>query len=488
MPNTNLPKCDRCNSRMIAKPGEHRLWCQVCGHVREDAEAMIVLRKYLEAGGKDFYSTDLTPDVESGFASSPEHAMLQEAWELCKAGKKRSARVICHELLRKDHRNLDAYYILYHAAPTPLEKARHLASVVAIEPNHQAAKLELNRLAESLKVEIKPSFSTIFDHREVIDETVEAAADLQVCPMCAGKTLYVEENDVKCLSCGYRPKVGSEGKATLREDAPLSQTLPPDGGFQSLREALMQRQYGTGKQWIIARRVLACHNCGAQLTLSGNMMVDQCAFCDSQHVLVQDAMGAFQEPNAVLAADLNEREALQTVSDMLPERVQRMAYRHETVGMYLPYWNFRDPEEPYRKSKLLIAGSSQPSPAVLEDIQPFDLRYLRPYDQRYLASWSAELYTKDVIQSSLEVGVGTPERLEYRLLLLPVWMTTIHLRGGGYFHSLVNAQTGEVVVAERVDSESGYVSKLDRIKRSTRTVLHVGPSESVIKPLPRRKK
>jgi hypothetical protein len=483
---------------MVAKQGENRLWCQVCGHSRADDEARAILRDYLNAGGKDYYSTDLIPDVEGGVNATHTQALLHEAWEHYQAGKNRSARLICREILRTDHRNTDAYYILYHAAPTPLEKARHLASVVAIQPNHKEAQQELDRLSKTLNVEIKPSFSTVYDHREVIDEDVVATAELEDCPMCAGRTLYVEEDYVKCLSCGYAPKAGGRGEARLQEDAPLAQTLPPDGGFHSLREALMERQYGSGREWIIARRVLACQNCGSQMTLSGNMMVDQCAFCDSQHVLVQDALGAFQEPDAILPADLNEREVVKTVVHMLSPEVQRAVYHYETVGVYLPFWNFRDRQNPHlwNTSPMLIAGGRQPSPAALEDIEPFDLRYLRPYDQRYLASWSAELYTRDVIQASLEVGAMLGDRLEYRLLLLPVWLTTIHLRGGkyfhgrmrdgGYLHSLVNAQTGEVVVADRVDAGSAYQSKLDRIKLSARGVQR--PKESVIRPLPPRKK
>jgi len=215
-------------------------------------------------------------------------------------------------------------------------------------------------------------------------------------------------------------------------------------------------------------------------------MVDQCAFCDSQHVLVRDALGAFQEPDAILAADLSEREAVKAVWDLLPSSIRQLAYRHESVGVYLPFWNFRDRQNPqqWNTEAMLIAGSSQPSPAALEDIEPFDLRYLRPYDQRYLASWSAELPTRDAIQASLEVSAGIRDRVDYRLLLLPVWMTTIHLRGGGYYHSLVNGQTGEVVVADRVDSESAYQSSLGRIKRSASQQT----TESVIKPLPPRKK
>jgi hypothetical protein len=115
----------------------------------------------------------------------------------------------------------------------------------------------------------------------------------------------------------------------------------------------------------------------------------------------------------------------------------------------------------------------------MEALEPFDLRYLRPYDQRYLASWSAELYTKDAIQASLEISVAHRDNLDYRLLLLPVWMTTIHLRGGEFLHSLVNAQTGKWW------SPGGMIRAVLSAPSATQATPR--PSESVIKPLPRKK-
>jgi hypothetical protein len=141
---------------------------------------------------------------------------------------------------------------------------------------------------------------------------------------------------------------------------------------------------------------------------------------------------------------------------------------------------------------------------------------LHPYDQRYLAHWSANLYTEDAIQASITANAFAKyyaanhtrrsERfdaapfarkdqnyspfsglfavqdfteikligmLEYRLLLLPAWMITLYLDRNGHYHGMVNAQTGEVIFTERVDSKSSYESRRDQ-------------PESVIKPLSRK--
>jgi len=461
---------------MIAQIGEKRLWCQVCGYTRKDPQAMQILQTYVQSGGKDLYGTGFSPGDQRSGMSAQQAEMLDEAWQSLQNGDAKTARFLAFQVADRNHRAIEAYYILYLTTPktNSMEKARHLASVLALNPRHEQARAALEKLKSVVGEGVKPSFTTVFDHREFVDETVQAQGALEVCPMCGGKTLYVEEDHTKCLSCNYRPhqKPQADGVATL----------PPDGGFRSLQEALWKRKYGGNREWMIARRVLACQNCGAQLTLSGNMMADQCAFCDSQHVLVRDALGAFLEPDAVLPARLSAEEAMLVKREQLPRPVQEAVYRQESVGVFLPYWNFK--RVGHKTGMVLVPGGKEPSVKVLEYIQPFFLDDLRPYDQRYLARWSAQLYTIDMIQASLYADANDPASLTYRLLLLPVWMTTFHLRGGGYYHSVINAQTGEVVITDRVDSGADYQPG----HAPTGSVIKPLPPrpQSVIKPLPRR--
>ena len=482
----NIPKCNRCNSRMLAEPEKNRLWCQVCGYVRTDSEALRYLKIYEGSLEEDsqFPPGFRPPRTRHGLDTEME-MLLDEAWDALKSGKKREARLLAHRVVSRNHRIVEGYYILYLASTQVMERARHLVSILALNPNHNRAKEELQKLVPVVGKDIKPSFNTIFDHRAFVDEEVEAKGKLEQCPMCGGETLYVSDDHVKCLACGFSPDAGKDTGRPLT-GAPIKTGKP--AGFHNLEEALMQRQYGSGKQWIVAKRVLACQNCGAQLTLSGNMMVDQCTFCDSQHVLFQDALESFQEPDAILPARLNQQEAVQTNLQELPSHLQRDAYRYESVGVFLSYWQFKVPVWNVSGSRhdfVLIPGSLEPSPKILEDILPFDLNNLHPYDQRYLAHWSAQLYTQDAVQASLQVTNQDPETLEYRFVLLPVWMTTIHLRGGGYYHSVINAQTGEVVITGRVDSKSDYQSKRDRLiqQQGSAPLSQLSNRGSVIRPI-----
>ena len=86
--------------------------------------------------------------------------------------------------------------------------------------------------------------------------------------------------------------------------------LPADrSGYDKLDNALLQRRFGFTREWKIGARVLVCQNCAAQLTLSGTTFSTQCPFCDSAHVLVQDAVGSFEEPDALLPFKIDRRAA-----------------------------------------------------------------------------------------------------------------------------------------------------------------------------------
>lgn len=443
----DLPLCNRCNFRMIAQYEHNRLWCQGCGHVRTDAQALQLVAACREVDGRDFFPIGFNPRHYPSPTDSRVALLLEDATSHLEQGNKRAARLIAHELINIDHRLVPIYQILFLSSPSLVEKARHLASILTFEPGHEAARAALNKLTPTVGKNIKPSFFTVGDHQaEALD--VDAEGRLEDCPMCAGHTLYHGQDRVECLSCGYVPKTTSQARGAERRKA-LRTSMAGAGDYHLLQEALMTRRFGRGKAWNIGLRVLSCHNCGSRLTLSGNMMTRQCAFCDSQHIVVQDAVGSFQEPDAVIPVQIEAAQAGQLLYEQVPDYLH--VERTESVGVFLPYWSFREIGRTATYRDMLVPGSQRLSESVLRAILPYDLRHLRPYDQRYLARWSAEIYTVDVIQASLAAQSALSASLEYRLLLLPVWMTTLHLIGGLSYHGIVNAQTGEALVTRRVD-------------------------------------
>jgi|GEM_PF-5735882 len=482
MEKPKLPQCTRCNFGMIPQFHENRLWCQGCGHVRTDPKALQIVAMHRQIEGQSAFPIGLNPREYPDILDSREAMFLEEAADKLEAGDKRAARLIAHDLINTNHRLVQAYYVLFLAASSTTEKARHLASIVTFEPENKTAKRTLDKLAAMVGKDIKPSFFTIHDHRAETQYDVLAEANLEVCPMCAGHTLYRGEDKVECLSCGYTPLDAPQ--ANVPKPKTLASTLAASGGYHLLQEAMANRQFGTGKAWKIGERVLACQNCGTQLTLTGNMMTQQCAFCDSQHILEWDVVGSFQEPDVVLPVRLEPKDVIKLLNDELPSEIK--VTRHRMMGVYLPYWGFRGLDDYAQHRDMLVPASQELSHQVLQDILPYDLRHLRPYDQRFLARWSAEVYTLDVIDASLQVKSSISGGIEYRLLLLPVWMVTLTLHNGGIYHGVVNAQTGEVVTTERIDRASQYKSRVLNLSDFADVIPKQQSQRSPIAPLPAR--
>jgi hypothetical protein len=214
-------------------------------------------------------------------------------------------------------------------------------------------------------------------------------------------------------------------------------------------------------------------------------------------------VGSFEEPDALLPFQIDRRAAAQAVHQRLAPELRPEIERGDLTAVYLPFWSFEGmvlvmlpltaevtaPCRPglYTVQDALVSGVKQPHESVLAELLPFDLRALVAYDPRYLAQWPAQIYSIDVIQASITgraylkhaarqqaTGYSVPEvelartgsraysvpnsslwqiaqvetqALNYRLILLPVWMVTLILRSGQRRPAVVNGQTGEAIVS-----------------------------------------
>jgi len=323
---------------------------------------------------------------------------------------------------------------------------------------------------------------------------VEAESVIEACPVCGGALRFDPAlGGLACYHCGHRPGA-SPGRG-----AP--------GAYTRLDHALLRRRFGFTRAWQIGARVLVCQNCAAPSVIWAAQLSTVCPFCDSAHILVQDAVGSFDQPDALLPFRLDRAAAARAIHAALDPVLRVRVERGDVQGVYLPFWVFEGlatvllpvapaPRVPVRGgvfavSAVLVSGARSPGQDVLEALLPYDLDALTGYDARYLALWPARLYEDDVIQASLAARAflkhagrgaalgrrlppvalartdhnayhapGGPlweqirveiEGLSYRLILLPVWFAALHLSGGGYLPAYVNGQTGEVVIAARVD-------------------------------------
>lgn len=493
---TDSPHCPHCNARLIPAPDRDALWCQFCGMTLDDVSAreraVVLRRDSAPLSGYDPPGADwvLDPDLLRA---------LNTAWADIHAGKLADARYTLENARGRFAESADVHYLLALATHDPDEKRAHLAQALAIQPYHDYAWRDQGVLNGVIPPGDAPDAPGLTP-----DAPVEAISETQVCPRCGGHLTYsVAASALVCRHCGYTP-----GAVIPPRAAPSRRPT----GYRNLEDALLQRRYGFSHQWDIGARLLTCRNCHAQLTLAQDLAT-LCPFCDSAHILIEDAAGSFEEPDAILPFSIDRARAAKAVHAHLSAELRPQIARGEMWGVYLPFWIFAGTvalalppdgaSEPvslrpgmYAVSDALVAGVEHPSQAVLYALMPFDLDALVPYDRRYLGRWSAQVYRVDVIQASLTARAylkhvaraiatgrlrGIPPadlartdsdaynppnsplwraarvdvtEMYYRLVLLPVWMITLILRDGSRRPAIVNGQTGETVVSASFHRDS----------------------------------
>jgi hypothetical protein len=247
----------------------------------------------------------------------------------------------------------------------------------------------------------------------------------------------------------------------------------------------------------VATLVFHCNGCGAEFVLPPGVISATCAYCNSPHVVRLGQERELLEPDGVLPHAITQRQAVQN----LIEWVERHGIKPERKvdlprGIYLPLWTFdlgggidytgemlQTETEGFRqvqrmvrmRDKYPLLVNDLPIPAsrstadILSRILPtFDLSAVQTYDSRYLADWPAEIYDISMSDASLDArGQVAREYIErlrselthldnlhlssanmtvesFKLILLPVWMTTIRFHGEDH-PVLINGQNGRIV-------------------------------------------
>lgn len=367
----------------------------------------------------------------------------------------------------------------------PAEKRQYLMEVLAIDPYQIEARQELAILDGRLKPE------EIVDHRQpvppVMPAPVVASADVRryVCPQCAGKmTFDAEQRALTCAYCGYRTTDISTAPMAITEQDFLT-TLPT----------------ARAHRWELpASRVLVCQGCGANLTLPPAQATLTCPFCTSAHI-VQSAGG--QEliaPGGILPFQFDVDTARQKIARWLagqrfrPDDLDAQAEIARPRPVYYPFWSFDVAGElrwrgwvltkvgdneisremrtgswaVWQNDCLVPASHSLPA-TLLSALSALDTTALLPYSSDFLADCAVEIYQIPLADASLvahqrafeaarqefrsDMVIGAVEDLtvsgagivieSYKLILLPVWVTSYCYRGKTY-RVVVNGQTGEV--------------------------------------------
>ncbi len=333
-----------------------------------------------------------------------------------------------------------------------------------------------------------------------------STAELEVitCPQCGGDDLLPisDRNAIRCPDCN----------ATY----PIQVDI--NTGPHTLRGTHLQRQ-GKSIIWEIDRRILNCPTCGAQVTLHHDDLTTVCPFCDSKHVVAQDSHRSFEAPDAIVPFSISTREVRELVEARLTSgwhglmRIFRdRVVRISGSPLYLPWWSFAVKVDVYwRYSKFFGRNgidrqiidippiyAAMTYHEIIPRLWPYDLRYAHDYEPHYLAKIQAEIprikvqeCAPDAIQQAINIAekrvrakkpvsvtmqtqqkravrdflrlASHARQINYRLLLLPVWIIQLYEIDGDTRRAFVNGQTGEVVleggVLWGVLSDSGRASR-----------------------------
>lgn len=333
--------------------------------------------------------------------------------------------------------------------------------------------------------EMAPETQRIQLHPLAVKGQARAQVDLIECPNCGGDDLQpiAGKDVVWCPAC--------HTQYSIQTQAPIRP--------KTLRGVHLHRKHQP-LRWETTERLLKCPSCGSEITTHPEALTSRCPFCDSTHVLVRDSLNTLEAPAAILpfaisakaVEDLVEQkvnQGLHGLTRWLRERVVKMSGK----PLYLPWWLIEVVVDVYWRYDVGMGTNGidthtvdfPPVYAALANraeapkLLPYDLSDLKPYEPAALATIQAEIPQLDITQvmppllqeakrkTSYRVRVKRPDTLtrqttigrnvqtririepharqvNYRLVLLPVWVVLLHEADGDTRRALVNGQTGEV--------------------------------------------
>lgn len=475
-------QCPSCASSGTLVLDSDAIICVLCGYRQRTAAPQPVpapLRK-LAPSYRITYKGALDPWARAAFDTGQD-CVRREDW----AGAAQAFR----RALENQKDFIDAHFWLALISDDPVVKRDHLTTVLAYDPNNIEAIRELMVVDGRLTPE---EASRTHHHEEIETRRADLPVNTQTtvlkCPVCEGD-LTIDGDHVVCRFCGHK------------DQRPLYQR---GAGSESLAMALIQRK-AKAVRWVIGERLLHCNNCGAERTIPNSKLSLRCPFCASNHVIEQDALGSFEQPDALLPFRITREQAGALIKQKLRGWGERMrgwfddnrVKRGTLEGYFLPFWVFDAVVEvtktvsdtrsgqgrigvvqpfsrttiPEMVNNLPVCAVASPPARLTAQLGPYNLAGLVAYSADLLAQYPAELYTLDFDRASLEARsiIGKQMRakhgqtqrdevkinifsgvrqMHFQLVLLPVWVANLLERDGDTRLALVNGQTGSVVLGK----------------------------------------
>lgn len=481
----NCPECGQTGTLFIAQ--DKRLSCRACGYIR-DAETDAANEPASEALTDDdrrasyqvSYTTPHTPDVDRWakikYTTGLDYAHRQE-WD--------DALQSFEAAIEHQRDFVDAHLWAARMTLDPEEKRHHYGVVLAHTSNVEATRELMVLNGDLTRAEAdRASDMSQEAHIQDAEHAVSTQLEKIVCSNCGGSLgVPVGQTSVTCQFCGHIETVGDRGQQV----------------GQSLTMAMITDR-GKGTRWRVGKHLLRCDSCGAERIITGKQMSVQCPFCGSHHVIKADALESFRQPDGVIPFSTTESEAeaaLDAALNSFGERlkgifVNNRADRITLTPVFLPFWVFDVTAKIHRTridnsskrtfvqaqtarrreefgdglNNVLYCAVESPPRALTRRITRFDFDTTQAYAPQLLANKTAELYSIDYQQASLNVRETVSDmfrfrhghdphgdqqtlvsslvqQMSFRLLMVPIWMVNIIEGDGDLRMGIIHGQTAD---------------------------------------------
>lgn len=314
------------------------------------------------------------------------------------------------------------------------------------------------------------------------------------CPAC-GSTVHfnIEKNNLVCDSCGNEYEI---------------ETMQAMHQGEAENEEFDWGDYKKGlcDEKLKSTRVYVCKSCGAEIEADPTTFSLKCPYCDNNVILEDKASGSLR-PNGIIpfaftVDKLSENvKAFYKDKKLLPKDFFEQNKMNNVQGVYVPFWLFDcdvdgqidfkcSSTHSYRRGdyqytevkyylvqsegklgfeKVPVDASTKMPDALMDSLEPFDMRKIVDFNDAYLAGYTADRFDGDpdtdieranirVMNSTVnrfaaESGYLNPQLVSNRMklvspsvkyVLLPVYLFNCTYGGKKYSYA-VNGQTGKVV-------------------------------------------
>jgi DNA-directed RNA polymerase subunit RPC12/RpoP len=473
--------CPNCGKLMTLDVTSTTIKCRHCGYL----PSLHDMPKQAAQEQPKAHKLPPTAITYRGKLESRVEGMFLSGHAALKQGKKDEALRYFRSAIDYQPDFIDAHLWISRLVDDEKLKRDHLTTVLAHEPAHSEALRDLMVLNGRLtQAEADRTHHSNEPESHLVQGAVEFKTQVLLCPICSGQmTQNDRTGNHECRFCGHKV----ETKKAERVDA--------------LAMGLLERK-AKPKMWVIGDRLLHCNQCGAERTIPARKLAQTCPFCGSTHVIVQDAVNSFQQPDGLVPFKITRDEAGFAINAKLKSTSERFKglfdnnkiSNAQLDGLYIPYWIFDGGVEvtrttidrrthhrditPYQREtfsdavyNVRVCAVSSPPPILTEKLGEFDWESMVAYDPRLLAKYPAEIYSVDFDRASLQChspisammkeryDLPAGDRIEttvstsvkhmlYQLVLVPVWVGTLFERDGDVRPALVNGCTGEVILGK----------------------------------------